>query len=216
MARVTVEDCVVKIPNRFELVMKAAQRARNISSGAEVTVERDNDKNPVVALREIADETVSLEELEEQLVKGLQHFIESDEPEEEEMMDTDAIQRELATEVGPAGVHEEVMEDMLTVETEAQEFSMTIGANQDNEAETAMELGDSGTVLTDSQVEVVASDEGTYINEGVDETKAEPQAAPVDESPFAGAVFEDVTPAEAEPEGEKADESESGDTPEGA
>lgn len=214
MARVTVEDCVVKIPNRFELVMKAAQRARNISSGAEVTIERDDDKNPVVALREIADETVSLEELEEQLVKGLQHFIESDEPEEEEMMDTDAIQRELATEVGPAGVHEEIVEDVLTVETEAQEFSMSIGADENNEAETAVALGDIGTVLTDSPVEAVASDEGTYVNEGVDD--AAPQAAPVDESSFAGAVFEDVTPAQAQPEGEKADEGEDGDTPESA
>lgn len=83
MARVTVEDCVLKVPNRFELVMMAAQRARDISSGASLTVDRDNDKNPVVALREIADETVSLENLGNSLVQGLQKQNEQDEPEED-------------------------------------------------------------------------------------------------------------------------------------
>ena len=83
MARVTVEDCVVKIPNRFDLVMVAAQRAREIASGASITLDRDNDKNPVVALREIADETVNLDGLKESLVKGLQRQVEVDEPEEE-------------------------------------------------------------------------------------------------------------------------------------
>jgi DNA-directed RNA polymerase subunit omega len=83
MARVTVEDCVVRIPNRFDLVMVAAQRAREIASGASITLDRDNDKNPVVALREIADETVDLSGLMESLVKGLQRQVEVDEPEEE-------------------------------------------------------------------------------------------------------------------------------------
>ena len=83
MARVTVEDCILKIPNRFELVMKAAQRSRALSVGAELTVERDNDKNPVVALREIADETVDIAEIEESLVKGLQKHVAMDEPVEE-------------------------------------------------------------------------------------------------------------------------------------
>jgi DNA-directed RNA polymerase subunit omega len=85
MARVTVEDCVLKIPNRFELVMLAGQRARDISSGARLTVDRDNDKNPVVALREIADETVELEGLRNSVVRGLQKHVEVDEPEEEEI-----------------------------------------------------------------------------------------------------------------------------------
>ena len=71
MARVTVEDCVQRIPNRFELVLLAAQRARNISRGEEITVDRDNDKNPVVALREIADETITLEKLNFDLLKSL-------------------------------------------------------------------------------------------------------------------------------------------------
>ena len=97
MARVTVEDCVDKIPNRFDLVMIASQRARNISAGAELTVERDNDKNPVVALREIAEETVEFDELEEGLIKGLQTYVEMDEPEEDEM-DLLAIQRDMSGE----------------------------------------------------------------------------------------------------------------------
>ena len=83
MARVTVEDCVVKIPNRFDLVMVAAQRAREVAAGASITLDRDNDKNPVVALREIAEETVNLAGLMESLVKGLQRQVEIDEPEEE-------------------------------------------------------------------------------------------------------------------------------------
>ena len=84
MARVTVEDCVDKIPNRFELVMMASQRARGISAGAQLTVDRDNDKNPVVSLREIAEDTVSPEELTEELIKSLQTFVAIDEPEEED------------------------------------------------------------------------------------------------------------------------------------
>ncbi|SCZ70383.1 DNA-directed RNA polymerase subunit omega [Epibacterium ulvae] len=85
MARVTVEDCVDKVPNRFELVMLAAHRAREISAGAELTVERDNDKNPVVSLREIADETQSTDALRERLIESNQTQIEVDEPEEDSM-----------------------------------------------------------------------------------------------------------------------------------
>ena len=84
MARVTVEDCVERVPNRFELVMLAAKRSREISSGSVLTVERDNDKNPVCALREIADETVPLDDLREELVRGLQKHVEVDEPEEDD------------------------------------------------------------------------------------------------------------------------------------
>ena len=84
MARVTVEDCVLRVPNRFELVMLAAQRAREVSAGAPLTVERDDDKNPVVALREIAEETVSLEDLDASLIQSMQKHVEFDEPEEEQ------------------------------------------------------------------------------------------------------------------------------------
>jgi DNA-directed RNA polymerase subunit omega len=83
MARVTVEDCVLQIPNRFELVMLAAHRARGLGSGAELKVERDRDKNPVVALREIAEQKLDLGGLEEAFVKSLQKRIEPDQPEEE-------------------------------------------------------------------------------------------------------------------------------------
>jgi DNA-directed RNA polymerase subunit omega len=85
MARVTVEDCVDKVPNRFELVMLASHRAREVSSGSPITVDRDNDKNPVVALREIADETQSSEELRERMIESFQTQIEVDEPEEDAM-----------------------------------------------------------------------------------------------------------------------------------
>jgi DNA-directed RNA polymerase subunit omega len=83
MARVTVEDCIDKVENRFDLVLLASHRARMISSGAQITVERDNDKNPVVALREIAETTVSPEDLKEELVHSLQKYVEVDEPEPE-------------------------------------------------------------------------------------------------------------------------------------
>ena len=82
MARVTVEDCVVRVPNRFELVLVAAQRAREITAGAQLTLDRDDDKNPVVALREIADDTVPVDKLQDSLIRGMQKHVEIDEPEE--------------------------------------------------------------------------------------------------------------------------------------
>ncbi|MFT6559403.1 MULTISPECIES: DNA-directed RNA polymerase subunit omega [Sneathiella] len=85
MARVTVEDCVQKVPNRFELVLLAARRARGIAAGSMLTVDRDNDKNPVVALREIGDETIDLDDLKTSLVHTLQRRVEVDEPEEDNM-----------------------------------------------------------------------------------------------------------------------------------
>jgi DNA-directed RNA polymerase subunit omega len=83
MARVTVEDCIDKVENRFDLVLLASHRARMVSSGAPITIERDNDKNPVVALREIAEQTVSPDDLREELVHTLQKYVEVDEPEPE-------------------------------------------------------------------------------------------------------------------------------------
>ena len=87
MARVTVEDCVTKVPNRFELVLLAAQRARDIAAGAPLTLEKDNDKNPVIALREIADETVGLDHLQNAVVRGMQKTVEVDEPEEDKVIE---------------------------------------------------------------------------------------------------------------------------------
>ncbi len=122
MARVTVEDCVERVPNRFELVMLAAQRARNIGAGSPLSVERDRDKNPVVALREIAAETVNLRDLEVNLIQGLQKVVEVDEPGEEEI-DLAALQRELTGELSgvvedEAGETETESEDDVEIEAE--------------------------------------------------------------------------------------------------
>ena len=125
MARVTVEDCVVKVPNRFDLVLLAAQRAREVASGAPLTIERDDDKNPVIALREIAEGTIALEHLRDSLVRGMQKHVEIDEPE-----DTPDLEQTLfgvADPVGPViaedsvdeeAVDEELEEDLLTVADE--------------------------------------------------------------------------------------------------
>ncbi len=121
MARVTVEDCVLKIPNRFELVLLAAQRARDVTAGAQITLDRDNDKNPVVALREIADETIALDALQNSLIKGMQKHVEIDEPEEDTEIEIGAQQwpTELAQPVDiedeEGAVEEELSEDMLFV-----------------------------------------------------------------------------------------------------
>ena len=116
MARVTVEDCIDKVPNRFDLVLLAAHRAREISSGSSLTVERDNDKNPVVALREIADETITAVQLREASIESLQRQIEVDEPEDDEM---DLLSRQEEDE--PADVNEMSEEGLLRALMEAQE-----------------------------------------------------------------------------------------------
>lgn len=85
MARVTVEDCIDKVPNRFDLVLLAAQRAREISGGAELTVDRDRDKNPVVALREIAECTIKPKDLRETLIQSMQNFLPDEEDEADEI-----------------------------------------------------------------------------------------------------------------------------------
>lgn len=97
MARVTVEDCIEKVPNRFELVMLATQRARKIGSGAALTIDRDNDKNPVVSLREIADETVDIAALKEEIITSNQRFLPQDEEEEKiDLMDGEKEWAEIA------------------------------------------------------------------------------------------------------------------------
>jgi DNA-directed RNA polymerase subunit omega len=99
MARITVEDCVTRVPNRFELVMLAAQRARDVSAGASLTVERDNDKNPVVALREIAEGTVELDHLRYELIHGLRRHVEiEDQPDDDLLM---AYQEQLVEPMQP-------------------------------------------------------------------------------------------------------------------
>ncbi|HLI11804.1 MAG TPA: DNA-directed RNA polymerase subunit omega [Alphaproteobacteria bacterium] len=136
MARVTVEDCVLKVPNRFELVMLAANRARDIAAGASLTLERDNDKNPVVALREIAEETVPIESLREGIIKGMQKLVEVDEPEEEEM-DAVAAQQLAAAGGELAGVEataDEIEEDDELI-GEDEELDMDSEADAGGESE---------------------------------------------------------------------------------
>ena len=120
MARVTVEDCVDKIPNRFELVLFSAHRARGMSAGSEILVERDNDKNPVVALREIADEKLEPDDLREQLVSSMQRQVDVDEPE--------ADMQVMAPQLAPA---ETVETDVEAGEEALQEVSAPPMAEED-------------------------------------------------------------------------------------
>ena len=143
MARVTVEDCVLQVPNRFELVLLAAQRAREITAGGPLTLDRDDDKNPVVALREIAEETVALDHLRGSVVRGMQKHVEIDEPEEAPELEFEPtlfgvtpqsevpVEEEVDFEADDAGeeeeeaiveedaLEEELGEDMLEAEEEA-------------------------------------------------------------------------------------------------
>ena len=113
MARVTVEDCIDKIPNRFDLVLAAAQRARHISTGNPLTIDRDNDKNPVVALREIADETIDPDKLRDDIVNGLQKLTNNEfvEDEEDEILEDNRL------------------EDNYTINDELSEFKMNNDSN---------------------------------------------------------------------------------------
>ena len=120
MARVTVEDCVDKIPNRFELVLFSAHRARGMSAGSEILVERDNDKNPVIALREIADEKLEPDDLREQLVSSMQRQVDVDEP--------DADMQVMAPQLAPA---ETVETDVEAGEEALQEVSAPPMAEED-------------------------------------------------------------------------------------
>lgn len=124
MARVTVEDCIVQVPNRFELVLLAAQRARNISRGEQLQVDRDNDKNPVVALREIAEEKVELPALEQDLIKSLSRAPEP-EPVEEEVLDLIDTNANI---FGVMDVNEELPADMQLEDVDAGDMEAAIAA----------------------------------------------------------------------------------------
>jgi DNA-directed RNA polymerase subunit omega len=160
MARVTVEDCVVKVPNRFELVLMAAQRAREITSGAPLSLDRDDDKNPVVALREIADETIGIDHLKDSLVRSLQKHVEIDEPEETHELDLDqtlfgvgagamfAAGEGEEVAVGEEEVEEEegLEEDSLEEELEQDMLSIAVEEGEPEEVgegEEAVETGES-------------------------------------------------------------------------
>jgi DNA-directed RNA polymerase subunit omega len=159
MARVTVEDCVTRVPNRFELVMVAAQRGRNIGAGAPLTLDRDNDKNAVVALREIAEAKVDLKELENGLIRGLQTVVEADEPEGEEMdllPISEEVAEELGIERGEARADQVMSEDEL-------HFEDDVAAAQDIADDLDLELG---AVEVEDEADSEADSEGEGEAEG--------------------------------------------------
>ena len=148
MARVTVEDCIDKIPNRYELLMVATQRAKDISSGAPIMVSRDNDKNPVIALREIAEEKVNIEDLQKSLVMGLQKYVEVEEPEEEEM-EIQAAEKELAELDEPFSgflIDNEVSDSMQVHSEDAADGDIDVDLDGDDELgfDEGGEMGDDG------------------------------------------------------------------------
>lgn len=131
MARVTIEDCIVRVPNRFELVILALRRARDIASGCELTVDRDRDKNPVVALREIAEETVDTDELRESIIQSLRRHVEIEEPEEDlvelgvpvsvsEGAGSESAESEAVESSAVSTVKEEIAEGMRSILQEAE------------------------------------------------------------------------------------------------
>jgi DNA-directed RNA polymerase subunit omega len=135
MARITVEDCVLKVPNRFELVLLAAQRAREISAGSPLTLERDNDKNPVVSLREIAEDGVKVDVLNANLIQNLQKHVEKDEPEEDNL-DLLAAGDDLIGVESPSRrslVEEEIADEVLAVGSDA------LGMDAEDDADEAVE-----------------------------------------------------------------------------
>jgi DNA-directed RNA polymerase subunit omega len=163
MARVTVEDCVLKVPNRFELVLLAAQRAREITSGSPLSIDRDDDKNPVVALREIADETVGLEHLRTSVVRGMQKHVEIDEPEESHELD--------AALFGVAPPSAALVEDEADVETEDLD-------EEDEDEETIAEAADVGGDGLDEAEEL--AEDMLEVEEEADLTDPPEQDAPDD------------------------------------
>ncbi len=122
MARITVEDCILRVPNRFALVMAATQRARDIAAGTALTVDRDNDKNPVVALREIAEQTVDPDELEQAVIQGLQRHVEHEELEEEDLDDMSVSEG-----LGLGGPKPAAAGDQTVIEQEIAENVLTVG-----------------------------------------------------------------------------------------
>jgi DNA-directed RNA polymerase subunit omega len=163
MARVTVEDCVLKVPNRFELVLLAAQRAREITSGSPLSIDRDDDKNPVVALREIADETVGLEHLKTSVVRGMQKHVEIDEPEESHELELDTALFGVAA---PAA-------GLIGEEADAEEEDLEAQGEEEIAEEAAGEEGDL------SEAEELAEDM-LEVEEDVDLADASEQETPDD------------------------------------
>lgn len=142
MARITVEDCVLKVPNRFELVLLAAQRAREVASGSPLTIERDNDKNPVVSLREIADGTIQVDDMYQHLLQNLQKHVEKDEPEEDNPELLSVGDDLIGLETRRSLIEEEIADEVLTVGGQ-----VLIGADDDEGEVDAM----SGEAVADAE-----------------------------------------------------------------
>ena len=144
MARVTVEDCIDKVPNRYELLMVAAQRAKDIAAGSMLTLPRDNDKNTVVALREIAENTISIDELQRSLVMGLQKYVEVEEPEEEEM-EIMAAEKELADldeQFSGVLLDSEISDTMQVHDDEDMDLDMDAEVSDDADLDDALDMGE--------------------------------------------------------------------------
>jgi len=157
MARVTVEDCVIKVPNRFELVLLAAQRAREITSGAPLTLDRDDDKNPVVALREIAEETVGLFQLKDSVVRGMQKHVEIDEPEETSELEVDPATFGVAAPIAAIDSEDEAEEAGLAgPEDEVEVPEEALGAELDEDL--AADLGEKDLEIADTDESDLADD----------------------------------------------------------
>jgi len=175
MARVTVEDCVLKVPNRFELVLLAAQRAREITSGAPLSVDRDDDKNPVVALREIADETVGLDHLKNSVVRGMQKHVEIDEPEETHEVELDTTLFGVAApsvlieaedvEAEDVEAEDVEAEDVEAEDVEAEDVEAEDVEAEDLEEEDAEEAVAEEAVAEEAAVEEERLDEAEEISE---------------------------------------------------
>ena len=148
MARVTVEDCVLRVPNRFELVLVAAQRAREITAGAVLTLDRDDDKNPVVALREIADDTVQVDRLQDSLIRGMQKHVEIDEPEEAPELEASLFG--VAEVLGVAGMGEEIEDEAVEDEELAEDV---LSIEDDTELAELPELPEADSELPEADSE---------------------------------------------------------------
>ena len=178
MARVTVEDCVVKVPNRFELVLLAAQRAREITSGAPLSIDRDDDKNPVVALREIAEDTVGLDHLKTSVVRGMQKHVELDEPEESQELELDTTIFGIDTSVGAAMDGElDAVGDAEDMEEDEDEEDN--GGEEDNEGEEAL-AEESAADVTDLDEDDELAEDILGVEEEVDLADASEPDAPGD------------------------------------
>ena len=182
MARVTVEDCVVKVPNRFELVLLAAQRAREISSGAPLSIDRDDDKNPVVALREIADETVALDHLKSSVVRGMQKHVEIDEPEESHELELDTA---LFGVGAPAGV---LMDAELDTELDADAEE----ADDAEDAEEESEDEDKEVLPAETAADLAQLDEDDELAEDMLEVEEEVDLADSPEPDSPGDFDEEI------------------------